>query len=69
MHKKTSLLAVLIIGIVGVLFSGYLSFAELFQKTCPVGGCVFVLGLPSCVYGFVMYLAIVMLSALGLRHE
>ncbi len=69
MQKNTTLVTILIISIVGLLFSGYLSFSELALSTCPLGGCKFVLGLPSCIYGFVMYLVIFVVSLIGLKKK
>ena len=67
MRKQTALKTILIISIAGMLFSGYLSYSELFAGTCPLGGCQYVLGAPSCVYGFVMYLVILIVVILGLK--
>lgn len=69
MTKQLILKNILILSIAGLLFSGYLSYGELFLQTCPVGGCSNVLGMPACVYGFVMYLIVFILSAVGLRLE
>ena len=55
MNQNTSLKIVLGISVVGMLFSGYLSYSELARETCPLGGCSSLLGVPTCVYGFVMY--------------
>lgn len=47
------------LGILGVLFSGYLSAVKLFSNTCAFGEtCPYFLGYPSCYYGFVMFLLI-----------
>ncbi len=69
MKKQTALLVILIISIAGLLFSGYLSYSELFNATCPFGGCSNLLGLPTCVYGFVMYLAVFIITLLGLTSK
>lgn len=53
----------------GLLFSGYLSYSELFAKTCAIGGCSVVSGIPACVYGFVMYLLVFATSLLGLQNK
>jgi len=65
----TALTAILIISIAGLLFSGYLSYTELIQKTCPLGGCSNLLGLPVCVYGFCMYLEIFIISVCRLKYK
>jgi uncharacterized membrane protein len=70
MEKNVALKITLGISVVGMLFSGYLSYGELFQRVCPVGGgCSFVLGAPSCVYGFVMYAVVFVVSLLGLQAK
>jgi uncharacterized membrane protein len=68
MEQKLALKIIMYISIAGLLFSGYLTFAELFQNTCPLGGCSYVLGAPACVYGFVMYLGLLVVSILGLKE-
>ncbi|MFA6461760.1 MAG: hypothetical protein WCV90_05810 [Candidatus Woesearchaeota archaeon] len=56
------------VSVIGLVFSGYLSYGELFRKVCPIeGGCSNLLGLPVCVYGFIMYLAVFILSLYGLN--
>lgn len=69
MDKNTSLKVILGISVVGMLFSGYLSYDELTEKVCPLGGCSYVLGLPACVYGLVMYLAVFITCLIGLRSK
>ena len=74
MKKQTSLLTIFWISIAGMLFSGYLSYGELFAKTCyasslGMGQCTNVVGVPACVFGFVMYLAVFIISSLGLRSD
>jgi len=70
MKKETALKAILLISVAGMLFSGYLSYSELFLGVCAVGkGCSLLLGIPSCVYGFVMYLIIFIIALLGLRSK
>ena len=55
----------------GTLFSGVLSYQELFGRTalaCPAPGAPGTLfGYPACVYGFFMFLALTIVSALGLH--
>src|SRR3989338_4583799 len=67
---------ILFFSIVGLLFSGYLSYYNVF-----VGGCsktiiscggpdqVLIFSLPTCVYGFFMYLAVLGFSLVGLISE
>jgi len=76
MSPKTALKIILVLAIAGLLFSGYLSYYELFVP----GGCqqaaiscgikkVTIASLPACVYGFFMYLLVFIFSVLGLKKE
>ncbi len=65
MESKRALGIVLWISVLGMLFSGYLSFTELTAGVCAVGGCQALLGVPTCVYGFVMYLVVFIFCILG----
>lgn len=74
MKKEISLKIIFVISIAGLLFSGYLSYTELFVGFCGasklrMGGCTDVFQIPACVYGFVMYLAVFILSLIGLRSK
>ena len=69
MKKSTALKTILGISIAGILFSGYLSFFEIFRKTCPIGGCSNLLGLPVCVYGLVMYICVFMFAVMGINAK
>ncbi len=69
MQKEIALKIILIISIAGILFSGYLSYTELFTGSCAIGGCSNMFGLPACVYGFVMYLIVFIISILGLKDN
>ncbi|MCX6746996.1 MAG: hypothetical protein NTU63_02575 [Candidatus Pacearchaeota archaeon] len=70
MKTKTALKIILIISILGVLFSGFLSYFELFAGTCPIGGrCTLFLNLPACLYGLVMYFIILFISIFGITHK
>ncbi len=67
MNKQLSLKIIFGISIAGMLFSGYLSYGELFTRVCPIGGgCSYVLGAPACVYGFVMYAVVFGVSLAGI---
>lgn len=65
-NAKTSLKIILILSILGMLFSGYLSYTELFSDVCSLG-CSKVGSVPACVYGFIMYLIVFVVAVLGLR--
>ena len=69
MNQKSALKIILVISIAGMLFSGYLSYGELLKKTCLIGGCSIIAGLPTCVYGFIMYFIVFVTSLLGLRSK
>ena len=67
MKQSTAIWIILVLSIAGMLFSGYLSYNELFRKVCVLGGsCPSVSGIPACVYGFFMYLIVFIVSLLGL---
>jgi uncharacterized membrane protein len=67
MRKQTALKTIFVISILGMAFSGYLSYSEIFNKVCALGSCTSVSGIPACVYGFVMYVILIVVSWLGLR--
>lgn len=70
MKKTTALKTIMIISIAGMLFSGYLSYTELFRGTCAIGGgCSTLGGLPTCVYGFVMYLIVFIITIAGIKGK
>jgi len=74
MKKQTALWIIFWIAIAGMLFSGYLSYGELIAKSCyatklGMGACTNVARIPACVYGFVMYTIILIISILGLRSK
>ena len=72
MQKQTALKTILGISIAGLLFSGYLSYTELFAGFCGaaklgMGSCTAVGGIPACVYGFIMYAIVLIIGVLGLK--
>ena len=71
MTPRLALQILLGIGLFGAAFSGILTYQELFGSSavsCPAPGAPgTVFGYPACVYGFFMYLAVVVVSVLGLR--
>lgn len=69
MNKSLALRIILLISIAGMLFSGYLSYTELSPGFCQTGECASLLSLPSCVYGFVMYLIVFIIAILGLKSS
>ena len=71
MKKQIALKTLFWISLAGVLFSGYLSYTEIFQQVCALGGACStkIFTLPSCVYGFVMYIAGLIVSILGIKSN
>lgn len=63
------------ISVAGVLFSGYLSYREIFLGRCHFGfvSCGVntppIFGFPACVYGLVMYSIVLVMSVLGLKAK
>jgi hypothetical protein len=71
MQARRALKLVLGISLIGVAFSGTLTFRELCDggEGCRVGAPGAILGYPACVYGLVMYLLLVGIAAFGLRTK
>lgn len=71
MRPLRALQAILGLSLFGTLFSGVLTYRELFgasAMSCPAPGAPgTVFGYPACVYGFFMYIAIAVLAGFGLR--
>ena len=73
MKAETALKSIFGLAIAGTLFSGYLTYYELFVP----GGCsealitcgtknLTIATLPACVYGFIMYVTILTITSLAL---
>jgi len=73
MTMRRALKAVLAISLVGVAFSGTLTYKELCGGSgagcSAVGAPGTILGYPACVYGLGMYLVLVAIAAFGLRAD
>lgn len=74
MRTKTALKVILIISIVGMIFSGYLMMPEFINKCLGLDGCsIFVsqeiFGLSVWFYAFIMYLLLFIFSIVGLRSK
>lgn len=68
MAQVNALQIILVISVAGILFSGYLSYHELFAKKCKFGcSTKHIVGLPPCVYGLVMYAIVFLVALLGLQ--
>jgi hypothetical protein len=64
MHLKVINGLVLLIILVGIGFSGFLTAGSL-HGSCPVeGGCAAFFGYPVCMYGFLMYLLVLIFFVL-----
>jgi hypothetical protein len=72
-HMRRALQVNLGLAAFGTIFSGVLSYQELFGTTamaCPAPGAPgTVFGYPACVYGFFMFLIITAVAASGLRSS
>ena len=66
MDLKKSMWAIWGLSLSGALFSGTLSYSELFRRQCLMGGCTYLGSLPSCVYGFVAFCILFVISSLAL---
>ena len=76
MTMRRALQVILGIALFGMVFSGTLTWRELFGspavqaatgKCTPIGAPGTILGYPPCVYGLVMYTVLVIVAVLGLR--
>ena len=68
-RMKHALQATLLVSVGGALFSGVLTYRELFANAlaCPSPGAAgTILGYPACVYGFFMYCILAAVSIFGL---
>jgi uncharacterized membrane protein YhaH (DUF805 family) len=65
---SNSAFIVFLLAIAGALFAGYLSFSKLVLQTCALNeGCNYLLGIPTCVYGFVLFVIILVLAWMRLQ--
>lgn len=74
MEKELALRIIFWISLAGLLFSGYLSYGEVFKKVCfaselGMGTCTNFIGIPACVFGFFMYLAVFIISGFALKNK
>lgn len=71
MSARKALQVILIVSLMGVSFSGVLTWKELANagtQGCTLGGAPgTILGAPACVYGLIMYLVLAVTALLGLR--
>ena len=72
MNERLALKVVFVLGIVGTLFAGTLSYQELcgMATSCPaLGAPGTIFGYPACVYGTGMFLILTIIAGLGLRGK
>ncbi|MEK6902232.1 MAG: hypothetical protein AABX02_01430 [archaeon] len=56
---------IFLLSLTGFLFAGFLTYSKLTTGTCPLTeGCPYLLGLPVCVYGLVLFGIILAMSIL-----
>jgi len=68
MRKKV--LSIFWLALAGVLFAGYLTYVKLFSGTCALTeGCSYFMGLPTCMFGFLLFSAIFIISILALFRK
>ena len=64
---------IFVISLIGVAFSGTLTYREIFAKTaaaCPAPGAPgTIFGYPACVYGLLMYTVIAVISGTALARS
>jgi hypothetical protein len=73
MSMKHALQWIFAISLIGIVFSGTLSYREVFAGTamaCPSPGAPgTVFGYPACVYGLFMYVVLAIISGQALWHQ
>lgn len=74
MTKQTALKVIIIISLAGIAFSGVLSYQELFLNDCGIGlvKCGVtgpIAGVPACVLGLIMYVAVFGIAYTGYRSK
>ncbi|MEY4602216.1 MAG: hypothetical protein RL292_157 [Candidatus Parcubacteria bacterium] len=63
MKKEKNVIALFVLSVAGLLFSGYLSGIKFFTETCAFNeSCSYFLGYPACYFGFGMFLALTVVS-------
>ena len=73
MNQSVLLKIVFTLSVLGTIFSGTLSYLELFGTggySCPAPGAPgTIFGYPACVYGFFMFLILAVISGLGVFNK
>jgi len=66
MKNKT----IFIFSLIGFLFSGYMTFSDVILGYCPMKeGCPLIFGYPACIYGFVIFTALLITSIMLLKKD
>lgn len=69
-YSSISYGAILVLSILGTLFAGYLSFEKFFSNVCVLSeGCSELFGIPTCLYGFVLFFILTMLSLVSFLSD
>jgi hypothetical protein len=67
---RQKVLTLFILASAGLIFSGYLSGVKLISGSCALNEpCPYFLGYPACWYGFAMYLAMFIVTAVALAND
>ncbi len=62
-RESNQMSAITFLALIGTLFAGYLSYKKFFSGTCTLTeGCSYFLGLPTCFYGFFIFLIIFLMA-------
>lgn len=73
MDKHLALKIILVIALGGAIFSGTLTYQELFTKTIAqcsaLGKPGTILGYPACVYGFFFFTVVSVVAGLGVMKK
>lgn len=68
-HPVCMTKANLAVSFAGIIFSGYFAIKEIFFTECYGEACRFSLGLPSCAYGLLFFIAVFALSIVSLSKK
>lgn len=69
-RESSYMSAITFFALIGTIFSGYLSYQKLFSNVCPLTeGCALLFGLPTCVYGFVLFFLTFILALSGMTSR
>ena len=64
---KHKVFSIFWLALAGVLFAGYLTYHKVFSGTCALTeGCSYFMGLPTCLFGFLLFLSIFIISIIAL---